>query len=37
MGVLKDPRFWIGLVVGYLLCHLMPVAKVTGSVKGGPA
>ena len=35
MGVLKDPRFWGGVLVGYLLCHLIPAAKVTGKIKGG--
>jgi len=24
MGALKDPRFWAGVVVGYLLVMLMP-------------
>jgi len=35
MSWLKDPRFWAGLVVGYLLCHALPVARITGKVKGG--
>ena len=34
MGILKDPRFWGGVVVGYLLCHLLPAAKISGKVKG---
>lgn len=33
MGVLKDPRFWGGVVVGYLLCHMLPVAKISGKVQ----
>ena len=29
MGALKDPRFWAGVVVGYLLVVLLPPPPVT--------
>jgi len=35
MGVLKDPRFWGGVVVGYLLVVLMPQLSFKGKAKAG--
>ena len=34
MGVLKDGRFWIGVVVGYLLLSFMPQLSIRGKVTG---
>jgi hypothetical protein len=35
MEFLKDPRFWGGVIVGYLLVHLMPQLSLKGKIKGG--
>jgi hypothetical protein len=35
MGVLKDGRFWAGVVVGYLLLMFMPQLSIRSRVKAG--
>ena len=34
MGVLKDSRFWIGVLAGYLLLTFMPQLSIRGKVSG---
>ena len=34
MGVLKDGRFWMGVLAGYLLLTFMPQLSVRGKVSG---
>jgi hypothetical protein len=34
MGVLKDGRFWFGVLAGYLLLTFMPQLSVRGKVSG---
>jgi hypothetical protein len=31
-GILKDGRFWIGLLAGYLLCVFVPQLSVKGKL-----
>jgi len=35
MGVLKDGRFWAGVVVGYLLCMFVPALRIGGKARAG--
>lgn len=34
MGVLKDGRFWLGVLAGYLLLMFMPQLSIRGKVTG---
>ena len=34
MEFLKDPRFWGGVIVGYLLVNFVPQLSVRGKIKG---
>jgi hypothetical protein len=35
MGILKDSRFWIGVLVGYLLLTFVPQLSFKGKLSGG--
>jgi hypothetical protein len=37
MGILKDSRFWIGVVTGYLLLMFLPQLSVRSKVAGRAA
>jgi len=37
MGILKDGKFWTGVLVGYLLLTFMPQLSVRGKVSGAGA
>ena len=37
MGILKDGRFWVGVLAGYLLLTFMPQLSVRGKVTGRTA
>jgi len=33
-GMLKDGRFWFGVLIGYLLLSFIPALSVSGMVRG---